>query len=54
MVFSYKIYRCTANALCQHYRKRLNFRGPKTHENKPKQTKIEYFRRQADENSRRK
>jgi hypothetical protein len=38
----------------QHYRKRLNFRGPKTHENKPKPTKIEYFRRQADENSRRK
>jgi hypothetical protein len=37
-----------------HYRKRLNFRGPKTHENKPKPTKIEYFRRQADENSRRK
>jgi hypothetical protein len=23
-----------------HYRKRLNFRGPKTHENKPKPTKI--------------
>jgi hypothetical protein len=37
-----------------HYRKRLNFRGPKTHENKPKPTKIENFRRQADENSRRK
>jgi hypothetical protein len=33
-----------------HYRKRLNFRGPKTHENKPKPTKIENFRRQADEN----
>jgi hypothetical protein len=40
--------------LHDHYRKRLNFRGPKTHENKPKLTKIEYFRRQADENSRRK
>lgn len=38
----------------EHYRKRLNFRGPKTHENKPKPTKIEYFRRPADENSRRK
>jgi hypothetical protein len=37
-----------------HYRKRLNFRGPKTHENKPKPTKMENFRRQADENSRRK
>jgi hypothetical protein len=37
-----------------HYRKRLNFRGPKTHENKPKPTKIENFRRQVDENSRRK
>jgi hypothetical protein len=37
-----------------HYRKRLNFRGLKTHENKPKPTKIAYFRRQADENSRRK
>jgi hypothetical protein len=37
-----------------HYRKRLNFRGPKTHENKPKPTKIDNFRRQADENSRRK
>jgi hypothetical protein len=36
-----------------HYRKRLNFRGPKTHENKPKPTKIAYFRRQADENRRR-
>jgi hypothetical protein len=23
-----------------HYRKRLNFRGPKTHKNKPKPTKI--------------
>lgn len=38
----------------EHYRKRLNFRGPKTHENRPKPTKIQYFRRQADENSRRK
>jgi hypothetical protein len=37
-----------------HYKKRLNFRGPKTHENKPKPTKIDNFRRQADENSRRK
>jgi hypothetical protein len=37
-----------------HYRKHLNFRGPKIHENKLKPTKIEYFRRQADENSRRK
>jgi hypothetical protein len=33
-----------------HYRKRLNFRGPKTHENKPKPTKIGYFRRLAAEN----
>jgi hypothetical protein len=37
-----------------HYRKHLNFRGPKTHENKRKPTKIHYFRRQTDENSRRK
>jgi hypothetical protein len=37
-----------------HYRKHLNFRGPKAHENKPKPTKIDYFRRQADENSRQK
>jgi hypothetical protein len=44
----------SAGAGCGHYRKRLNFRGPKTHENKPKPTKIENFRRQADENSRRK
>jgi hypothetical protein len=29
-----------------HFRKRLNFRGPKTHENKRKPTKIGYFRRQ--------
>jgi hypothetical protein len=28
-----------------HYRKRLNFRGLKTHENKLKPTKIAYFRR---------
>jgi hypothetical protein len=33
-----------------HYRKHLNFRGPKTHENKRKPTKIYYFRRQAAEN----
>jgi hypothetical protein len=26
--------------ILEHYRKRLNFRGPKTHENKPKPTKI--------------
>jgi hypothetical protein len=39
-----------------HYRKRLNFCGPKTHENKCKPTKIAYFRRaenKFDENSRR-
>jgi hypothetical protein len=40
--------------LCMHYRKRIKFRGPKTHENNPKPTKIAYFHRQADENSRRK
>jgi hypothetical protein len=33
------------SSLHRHYRKRLNFRGPKTHENKPKPTKIAYFRR---------
>jgi hypothetical protein len=32
-----------------HYRKRLNFHGPKTHENKLKLTKIDYFRRHTDE-----
>jgi hypothetical protein len=37
-----------------HYRKCLNFHGPKTHENKLKPTKIGYFRRHTDENSRRK
>jgi hypothetical protein len=37
-----------------HYRKRLNFRGSKTHENKRKPTKIGYFRRHTDENSHRK
>ena len=42
------------STVSKHYRKRLNFRGLKTHENKPKPTKIAYFRRQADENSRRK
>jgi hypothetical protein len=30
--------------LGNHYRKRLNFRGPKTHENKRKPTKTGYFR----------
>jgi predicted nuclease with TOPRIM domain len=38
----------------RHYRKRLNFHGPKTHEKKLKPTKIDYFRRHTDENSRRK
>ena len=37
-----------------HYRKHINFRGPKTHENKRKPTKKGYFLRHADENSRRK
>jgi hypothetical protein len=38
-----KLQRSESNGI--HYRKHLNFRGPKTHENKPKPTKIEYFRR---------
>jgi hypothetical protein len=41
-------------ALNQHYRKHINFRGPKTHENKHKPTEKVYFRRHADKNSRRK
>jgi hypothetical protein len=32
--------RSVKEVIAEHYRKRLNFRGPKTHENKRKPTKI--------------